>query len=72
MTDERTLEASRNRPVIQVTVPVSVANDLKKMRKVTETVLGRLGCSGCHSGFDIRFLDESRFRFNEKLEQIGF
>ncbi len=58
---------------IYVSVPASVAFDLKKMQKVTETVLGRLGCPGCHSGFDIRFDFERRFQFNEKLEmERGF
>lgn len=59
-----------NANTVQITVPVSVANDLKKISKVTATVLGRLGCEGCHSGFDLRFINESQFRFNEKLEQI--
>jgi hypothetical protein len=59
-----------NSNTIEITVPVSVANDLKQISKVTATVLGRLGCEGCHSGYDLRFINESRFRFNEKLEQI--
>jgi len=56
---------------IYVTVPASVAYDLGKMKKVTETVLGKLGCPGCHSGFDIRFDFERRFAFDEKLAIIG-
>lgn len=58
---------------IYVSVPASVAFDFKKMQRVTETVLGKLGCPGCHSGFDIRFDIERRFQFNEKLEiERGF
>jgi serine protease inhibitor ecotin len=69
-------EAKANRNLIRsgntiyVTVPTSVAYDYNKMDRITKTVLGKLGCEGCHSGFDIRFLNESRFRFNEKLELI--
>lgn len=57
--------------VVKVTVPVSVAYDAKKMQKITETVLGRLGCVACHSGFDIRFQYENPvFRFDEKLRML--
>jgi hypothetical protein len=56
--------------VIHVSVPVSVANDLKQMEKINHTVLGKLGCPGCYSGFDIRYLYEDQFRFNEKLEEM--
>ena len=59
-----------NSNTVQITVPASVANDLKQINKVTAIVLGRLGCGGCHSGFDLRYINESQFRFNEKLEQI--
>jgi hypothetical protein len=40
------------------------------MRKITESVIGRLGCSTCHSGFDIRFDIERQFVFNERLEML--
>lgn len=66
----RKLSRRNNSNVIEITIPVSVANDLKKINKVTEIVLGELGCPGCHSGYDLRFINESRFRFNEKLDQI--
>ena len=52
---------------IYVTVPASAAYNLEKMNKITATVLGRLGCPSCHSGFDIRFDFERRFDFDEKL-----
>ena len=55
---------------ILVTVPASVAYNFDKMQKVSQTVLGKLGCPGCHSGFDIRFIMERQFRFNEKLEMV--
>lgn len=53
-----------------VTVPASVAFDFKKMVKVQEIILSKLGCPGCHSGFDIRFQLDHQFRFNENLELI--
>lgn len=56
---------------IHITVPASVAFDLRQMNKITETVLGRLGCPGCHSGFDLRFDFERQFNFNEQLEIHG-
>lgn len=54
--------------VIKVTVPASAAFNLESMNKVTAEVLGKLGCPGCHSGFDIRFDFERRFMFDEKLQ----
>lgn len=53
---------------IRVTVPASVAYNLGKMQKATELVLKRLGCDGCHSGFDIRFDVATRFQVDEKLQ----
>lgn len=61
---------SKKDTAIHVTVPAKVAYNLKDMQKVTETVLDRLGCPACHSGFDIRFDFERRFNFNENLEMI--
>lgn len=62
--------SSKRDTAIHVTVPASVAYNLKDMQKVTATVLDRLGCPACHSGFDIRFDFERRFNFNENLELI--
>lgn len=52
---------------IRVSVPVSVAFNLDKMQKVTATVLGRLGCPNCHSGWDIRFDIFRHYAVDEKL-----
>ena len=59
----------KTRP-IRVKVPASVAYDFGKMTKITESILGKLGCPGCHSGFDIRFDIERDFIFNERLEIV--
>lgn len=66
--DKLSAAKAKQDKAIYVTVPASVAYNLDRMNKVTELVLGRLGCPGCHSGFDIRYLQETRFRFNERLE----
>jgi len=55
---------------VRVTVPVSVAFNLEKMQSITKTVLGKLGCGACCSGFDLRFIHENDFRFNEKGELL--
>jgi len=55
---------------IRVTVPVSVAFNFEKMMGVTKTILGKLGCQACCSGFDIRYIHENDFRFNEKGELL--
>ncbi|WP_406858778.1 hypothetical protein ABZO31_00380 [Streptomyces sp. HUAS MG47] len=39
---------------INVTVPMSVANDLDKMHGVIKDVMTQLGCPTCHSGRDLR------------------
>lgn len=59
---------------VRVTVPAKVAFDLGNMQEVTESVLERLGCPQCHSGWDIRFDIERRFVVDEKLNinsQLG-
>jgi len=53
--------------VVHVTLPARVAYNLDEMRKVTDSILDRLGCSNCHSGFDIRFDIERRFVVDEML-----
>jgi hypothetical protein len=53
--------------IVRVTIPASVAYNFDSITKVTQTVLGKLGCLGCHSGRDIRFIIEDDFRVDEKL-----
>ncbi|MBV2122640.1 MAG: hypothetical protein B6D70_10605 [gamma proteobacterium symbiont of Stewartia floridana] len=54
--------------VVRVTIPAKAMFDLKKMQKITESVLDQLGCSNCHSGHDIRFDIERQFIVDEKLK----
>jgi hypothetical protein len=52
---------------VYIGVPRKIDNDLKHMNRITEQVLGKLGCGQCHSGFDLRFVPDP-FIFNEKGE----
>lgn len=53
---------------VRVSLPASVANDLKRFQKVQATILDRLGCSACCSGWDIRFDISRSFTFDEELK----
>ena len=44
--------------------------DLKKFNKIQESVLGRLGCGGCTSGYDISWLHINQFHVDEKLNVV--
>ncbi len=56
---------------VHVLVPHGVANDLKKMERVTASVLGRLGCGGCHSGYDIRWIQELGYTVNPQSLEVN-
>lgn len=56
--------------VVQVTIPASVAFNFDKMVEINKTVLDKLGCPTCHSGFDIRYDFEQVFEFDEKLNLV--
>lgn len=58
---------SLSRHPVSIRVPLKVAFDLKSLHRVTETVLGRLGCPNCHSGFDLRFDWIDEFVVDEEL-----
>ncbi len=63
--DIRTTALASN--VVHVSIPASVAYNFESITKVTQNILGKLGCLGCHSGRDIRFIIEDNFRVDEKL-----
>jgi len=52
--------------VVRVSVSADLHNNFDGMTRVTKSVLGKLGCEGCHSGFDIRFDVASQFVADEK------
>ena len=65
------IHAHEAQNIVRIRIPADVAFNLDKMHKVTTSVLGRLGCPACHSGFDIRFVVERDFVVNSKLEFVG-
>ncbi|MDT9691239.1 hypothetical protein Q5762_23395 [Streptomyces sp. P9(2023)] len=60
------------RPV-NITVPVSVANNLDQMQGVIKDVMTQLGCPTCHSGRDLRIKIATDFVVNPAGQvQQGF
>jgi hypothetical protein len=55
---------------VRVLVPNEVAYDLKKMSKVTASVLGKLGCGGCHSGRILDFVQLEDFVVNPQTLEV--
>lgn len=53
--------------VIRVSISAAAYFDLDKFQKIQKDILGRLGCSACTSGHDIRFDIHRRFFVDEKL-----
>ena len=51
---------------VNVYVPRDVAYNLEKMTALTRSVLGKLGCDGCHSGRLIDYLIIEDFVVNPK------
>jgi hypothetical protein len=51
-------------------VPREVAFNLDKMKQVTEKVLGRLGCGGCHSGRILIFHTLQNFVVNARTLDV--
>jgi hypothetical protein len=54
------------RPV-RVTVPAKIAYDLNAFQRAQATILDKLGCPACCSGWDIRFDIVKDFAVDEKL-----
>ena len=62
---------------IAVHVPIEVLHDLERLQKVQSSVLGKLGCQACCSGFDIRWQAFDEFVVTSDLEvraahELGF
>jgi hypothetical protein len=56
---------------VNVFVSRDVAFNLDKMNQVTKTVLGRLGCDGCHSGRQIAYHIIEDFVVNPKTLDVS-
>ena len=55
---------------VRVFVPNDVAFDLKKMNKITASVLAKLGCGGCHSGRILDFVSLQNFVVNPETLDV--
>ena len=55
---------------VRIFIPNEVAFDLKKMNKITATVLGKLGCGGCHSGRILDFVALQDFVVNPQTLDV--
>jgi hypothetical protein len=62
--DPRALAGGRT---VQVSLPASVAFDLDRFQEVQRSILDKLGCGACCSGWDIRFDLQRQFLVDEKL-----
>ncbi|MGB9376999.1 MAG: hypothetical protein WCB04_05725 [Mycobacteriales bacterium] len=58
-------------PPVRVHVTRDVAFDLDKMQRVTATVLGKLGCGGCHSGRILEFIHLEEFVVDPKSLKVS-
>jgi hypothetical protein len=56
---------SNAKPVYLVVPPKL---ELEKTQEITAKALGLLGCPRCHSGFDIRWLEEQVILVDKSLE----
>lgn len=62
---------------IAVHVPVEVLHSLDRLQEVQRSVLDKLGCQACCSGFDIRWMAFDQFVVTPDLEvrathELGF
>jgi hypothetical protein len=55
---------------VRVYVPHDAAYNLDKMHKITATVLGKLGCGGCHSGRILDFVTLNEFIIHPKTLEV--
>lgn len=54
--------------VVRVSIPADIHADLDKFQKVQKDILGKLGCLGCCSGWDIRYNIQRQFVINQALD----
>lgn len=64
--DEVALNPQPLPPRVRIRVTRDVTFDLKKMQRVTASILDRLGCGGCHSGHILEFHEIRDFIVNPK------
>lgn len=52
---------------VQVSLPASVAFDIDRFQDIQRSILDKLGCGACCSGWDITFDLQRQVLVNEKL-----
>lgn len=57
--------------VVRVTLPAEAYYNLDQFQKLQKDILGKLGCLGCTSGYDIRYNLQTRFQIDEKLNILA-
>jgi len=71
MATQATQTAYQIRPgasnVIRVSVPAETLFNLEKVQQIQKSILGRVGCPGCCSGYHFLFVPELNFAVDEKL-----
>ena len=56
---------------ISVYVPTRALYDIEAMQRITQSVLDKLGCGGCHSGRILDFLELEQFTVNPKTLEVN-
>jgi hypothetical protein len=56
---------------VNIYVTRDVAFNLEKMTQITKTVLGKLGCDGCHSGRDLHYQIIEDYVVNPKTLDVN-
>ena len=64
-------QPTRENRVVRVSLPADVVNDLEKFQRVQKDILGRLGCTACCSGWDIRWDAFQDFHVDKELNVKG-
>jgi hypothetical protein len=67
MKDAMGSRALRGGQTVHVSLPASVAFDLDRFQDIQRSILDKLGCGACCSGWDIRFDLQRQFLVDEKL-----
>lgn len=53
--------------VVRITLPAEAYYNLERFQAIQKDILGKLGCLGCTSGWDLRYDIQRRFEVDEKL-----
>jgi hypothetical protein len=56
---------------VHLVVPKGGTHDLKLTQRAIASALGRLGCDHCHSGFDIRLLEEEVILVADRAGEVA-